>query len=60
MSAVAFAPDGQTLASGNNGWQRSNSGTWLTAPACRPSPDIPWVVNSVAFAPDGQTLASGE
>ena len=36
----------------------SNSGAYMTAPACRPSMDQPWYTRP-GLAPDGQTLASG-
>jgi WD40 repeat protein len=61
--SVAFAPDGQTLASGGaagprdspgevNFW-RVSDGAWLRTLTGHTS-----AVNSVAFTPDGQTLAS--
>jgi len=58
VNAVAFSPDGQTLASGSNDYTVKlwdvNSGREL-----RSLEGHSRSVNAVAFSPDGRTLASG-
>jgi WD40 repeat protein len=61
VSAVAFAPDGRTLASGG-GWpgRPGELKLWdVAAGRLRASLDVPAPVWSVAVSPDGQTLATG-
>lgn len=56
--AIAFSPDGSTLASGDN--NQSAVTLWSTATKRATSlPDQSGRVFSVAFSPDGRSLASG-
>jgi RNA polymerase sigma factor (sigma-70 family) len=54
--ALAFAPDGQTLASASKAVKLWNTATGKEVSEFRPSGGPCW---SVAFAPDGKTLAVG-
>ena len=60
--SVAFAPDGQTLATAGARWERSCCGMWpiRTKPHVLVSPALTGQseLYLVAFAPDGQTLAT--
>jgi WD40 repeat protein len=58
VNSVAFSPNGQTLAVGDEG---SDVGLWDTASRQRIATlSEGSTVNSVAFSPNGQTLAVGE
>ena len=58
VSSVAFSPNGQTLAAGDEG---GDVGLWDTASGRRTATLTESnLVDSVAFSPNGQTLAAGD
>jgi WD40 repeat protein len=61
--AVAFSPDGKTLAVGKTlaaGPQLWDVSTRKARPPLKGlDPNTPWMINSVSFSPDGKTLAAG-
>jgi serine/threonine protein kinase len=65
VSALAFSPDGQTLAAGDRNdsaylWNTTNHSVIATLTDPGGSANVSDSVNSVAFSPDGQTLATAD